>query len=264
MMSTRSWLQQKNYANANASNKTSNKRRNGVAKRVRAMSEERANVDVISKNEEESVTEDVVVEARTSEETGTRKRAQKIDAMTATTTASTTKCRLVSNIDNCFTVEGTIVLLSTSAEDVYNMLTDYENASKVFPSTVKKVEYLGKNGDQKRIRQTCNWKFFIFGGNFNIELGVVENDEKKHMACSLEGGNQKKFGFLREFVGTWEVEKISETETKVTHVLMVKPSLTPPYASDIFVKQVEGILKDVEKEVNSWNANGYGIPTHRL
>jgi hypothetical protein len=244
-MSTRSWLQQKNYANANASNKTSNKRRNGVAKRVRAMSEERANVDVISKNEEESVTEDVVVEART-------------------TTASTTKCRLVSNIDNCFTVEGTIVLLSTSAEDVYNMLTDYENASKVFPSTVKKVEYLGKNGDQKRIRQTCNWKFFIFGGNFNIELGVVENDEKKHMACSLEGGNQKKFGFLREFVGTWEVEKISETETKVTHVLMVKPSLTPPYASDIFVKQVEGILKDVEKEVNSWNANGYGIPTHRL
>ena len=149
------------------------------------------------------------------------------------------------------------------------MLTDYENAGKVFSRTIKKVEYLGfedaksgGSGAVKRIKQTCSWKFFIFGGNFNIDLGVVENDSKRHMTCTLEGGAQKKFGFLREFEGSWEVEENGEEGTKATHVLSVKPSLTPPYASDIFVKQVEGILEDVEKEVETWE-NGYAVPMHR-
>lgn len=176
---------------------------------------------------------------------------------------------------NRFTVKGTILLgAHVNADDVYNMLTDYENASRVFASTIKKVEYLGfeeevedgearRPGAVKRIKQTCNWKFFIFGGNFNIELGVVENDAKRHMMCTLEGAaSQRKFGFLREFEGSWEVEENGEEGTKVTHVLSVKPSLTPPYASDIFVKQVEGILEDVEREVGSWE-NGYAVPMHR-
>ena len=186
------------------------------------------------------------------------------------------KCELVSNVANRFTVKGTILLgAHVNADDVYNMLTDYENASRVFPSTIKKVESLGfeeeeledgearRPGAVKRIKQTCNWKFFIFGGNFNIELGVVENDAKRHMTCTLEGAaSQRKFGFLREFEGSWEVEENGEEGTKVTHVLSVKPSLTPPYASDIFVKQVEGILEDVEREVGSWE-NGYAVPMHR-
>ncbi len=185
------------------------------------------------------------------------------------------KCELVSNVANRFTVKGTILLgAHVNADDVYNMLTDYENASRVFASTIKKVEYLGfeeevedgearRPGAVKRIKQTCNWKFFIFGGNFNIELGVVENDAKRHMMCTLEGAaSQRKFGFLREFEGSWEVEENGEEGTKVTHVLSVKPSLTPPYASDIFVKQVEGILEDVEREVGSWE-NGYAVPMHR-
>ena len=41
-------------------------------------------------------------------------------------------------------MKGTILLgAHVNADDVYNMLTDYENASRVFPSTIKKVEYLG-------------------------------------------------------------------------------------------------------------------------
>ena len=178
-------------------------------------------------------------------------------------------CELVSNVNNCYTVKGTMVLPDVDADDVYNMLTDYENAGKVFSRTIKKVEYLGfedaksgGSGAVKRIKQTCSWKFFIFGGNFNIDLGVVENDSRRHMTCTLEGGAQKKFGFLREFEGSWVVEENGEEGTKVTHVLSVKPSLTPPYASDIFVKQVEGILEDVEREVETWE-NGYAVPMHR-
>lgn len=209
-----------------------------------------------------------------------------VDASSTSFSSSKRTCELVSNVDNRFTVKGTIFLSRVNADDVYNMLTDYENASKVFPSTIKKVEYLGYENDDenddasrtsrsesgnktrtkggiKHIKQTCNWKFFIFGGNFNIELGVVENDSKRHMTCTLKGAaSQRKFGFLREFEGSWEVEENGEEGAKVTHVLSVKPSLTPPYASDIFVKQVEGILEDVEREVQSWE-NGYAVPMHR-
>ena len=244
-----------------------------------------------SKSSSPSVPPLITARRKTNDSTNTRRRKRRTTTTrrraTTTTTSNETdafeakssknlKCELVSNVANRFTVKGTILLgAHVNADDVYNMLTDYENASRVFPSTIKKVEYLGfeeeeledgearRPGAVKRIKQTCNWKFFIFGGNFNIELGVVENDAKRHMTCTLEGAaSQRKFGFLREFEGSWEVEENGEEGTKVTHVLSVKPSLTPPYASDIFVKQVEGILEDVEREVGSWE-NGYAVPMHR-
>lgn len=244
-----------------------------------------------SKSSSPSVPPLITARRKTNESTNTRRRKRRTTTTRRRATTTTTsnemdafeakssknlKCELVSNVANRFTVKGTILLgAHVNADDVYNMLTDYENASRVFPSTIKKVEYLGfeeeeledgearRPGAVKRIKQTCNWKFFIFGGNFNIELGVVENDAKRHMTCTLEGAaSQRKFGFLREFEGSWEVEENGEEGTKVTHLLSVKPSLTPPYASDIFVKQVEGILEDVEREVGSWE-NGYAVPMHR-
>ncbi|CAL6358973.1 unnamed protein product [Bathycoccus prasinos] len=244
-----------------------------------------------SKSSSPSVPPLITARRKTNDSTNTRRRKRRTTTTRRRATTTTTsnemdafeakssknlKCELVSNVANRFTVKGTILLgAHVNADDVYNMLTDYENASRVFPSTIKKVEYLGfeeeeledgearRPGAVKRIKQTCNWKFFIFGGNFNIELGVVENDAKRHMTCTLEGAaSQRKFGFLREFEGSWEVEENGEEGTKVTHVLSVKPSLTPPYASDIFVKQVEGILEDVEREVGSWE-NGYAVPMHR-
>ena len=244
-----------------------------------------------SKSSSPSVPPLITARRKTNESTNTRRRKRRTTTTRRRATTTTTsnemdafeakssknlKCELVSNVANRFTVKGTILLgAHVNADDVYNMLTDYENASRVFPSTIKKVEYLGfeeeeledgearRPGAVKRIKQTCNWKFFIFGGNFNIELGVVENDAKRHMTCTLEGAaSQRKVGFLREFEGSCEVEENGEEGTKVTHVLSVKPSLTPPYASDIFVKQVEGILEDVEREVGSWE-NGYAVPMHR-
>ena len=244
-----------------------------------------------SKSSSPSVPPLITARRKTNDSTNTRRRKRRTTTTRRRATTTTTsgemdafeakssknmKCELVSNVANRFTVKGTILLgAHVNADDVYNMLTDYENASRVFPSTIKKVEYLGfeeeeledgearRPGAVKRIKQTCNWKFFIFGGNFNIELGVVENDAKRHMTCTLEGAaSQRKFGFLREFEGSWEVEENGEEGTKVTHLLSVKPSLTPPYASDIFVKQVEGILEDVEREVGSWE-NGYAVPMHR-
>jgi hypothetical protein len=44
---------------------------------------------------------------------------------------------------------------------------------------------------------------------------------------------------------------------------MVKPKLTPPYASKIFVQQVEQILEDVVNEIETWNGVVYGKPPHR-
>ena len=44
---------------------------------------------------------------------------------------------------------------------------------------------------------------------------------------------------------------------------MVKPKLTPPYASKIFVQQVEQILEDVLNEIETWNGAAYDEPPHR-
>jgi hypothetical protein len=65
-------------------------------------------------------------------------------------------------------------------------------------------------------------------------------------------------GFIREFEGSWTVSEDVETGgVRVRHTLALRPALTPPYAHEIFLKQIEGILKDVENEVAAWDGRGY-------
>ena len=81
------------------------------------------------------------------------------------------------------------------------------------------------------------------------------------MKCSL-APDRRGTGFLKQFEGSWSVENTSEG-VLIEHTLMVKPKLTPPYASKIFVQQVEQILEDVVNEIETWNGVVYGKPPHR-
>ena len=57
---------------------------------------------------------------------------------------------------------------------------------------------------------------------------------------------------------SWTVSEDVETGgVRVRHTLALRPALTPPYAHEIFLKQIEGILKDVENEVAAWDGRGY-------
>ena len=58
------------------------------------------------------------------------------------------------------------------------------------------------------------------------------------------------------------MQALDDGQVTVEHVLMVQPKLTPPYASKIFVQQVEQILADVVQEIERWDAP-YPKPPHR-
>ena len=172
---------------------------------------------------------------------------------------------LLSNENGAYTVRGRMRVRGTEAVSVYNLLTDYEASPRVFRA-VRSVEGVEGEGDEcvatnVYIRQECEWRFFVFGGAFPCTFEVEERDEEMKMKCSL-APKQRGMGFLRQFEGSWSVENTSDG-VEIEHVLMVQPKLTPPYASKIFVQQVEQIMKDIAKEIASWRGAVYEAPPHR-
>ena len=174
-------------------------------------------------------------------------------------------CELLSNENGAYTVRGEMTLRGVAASSVYNLLTDYEASPRAFRA-VRSVRVIEGEGDacvasNIYIEQECEWKFFVFGGAFPCAFEVEERDEEMKMKCSLAPG-RRGTGFLKQFEGSWSVENTSEG-VLIEHTLMVKPKLTPPYASKIFVQQVEQILEDVVNEIETWNGVVYGKPPHR-
>jgi hypothetical protein len=174
-------------------------------------------------------------------------------------------CELLSNENGAYTVRGEMTLRGVAASSVYNLLTDYEASPRAFRA-VRSVRVIECEGDacvasNIYIEQECEWKFFVFGGAFPCAFEVEERDEEMKMKCSLAPGRAGT-GFLKQFEGSWSVENTSEG-VLIEHTLMVKPKLTPPYASKIFVQQVEQILEDVLNEIETWNGAAYDEPPHR-
>jgi hypothetical protein len=171
----------------------------------------------------------------------------------------------VSALNGAYTVKGTMTLRGVDARSVYNLLTDYEASPRAFRAvrSVKVVACAGEEcvADNIYIEQECEWKFFLFGGAFPCSFEVEERDEELRMKCSLAPEARGR-GFLRQFEGAWSVED-SGDGVIIEHTLMVQPKLTPPYASKIFVQQVEQILEDVHVEIASWKGAEYAVPPHR-
>ena len=171
-------------------------------------------------------------------------------------------CELVSNEGGKFSLVGEMVLASCSADSVYAMLTDYLASPRVF-STVDSVRVDAMDDGRLLVQQSCRWRFLVFGGAFPPELSgarayagrlaVNEARDRRYMEARLH-----EKGFIREFEGSWTVSEDVETGgVRVRHTLALRPALTPPYAHKIFLKQIEGILKDVENEVAAWDGRGY-------
>ena len=161
-------------------------------------------------------------------------------------------CELVSNEGGKFSLVGEMVLASCSADSVYAMLTDYLASPRVF-STVDSVRVDAMDDGRLLVQQSCRWRFLVFGGAFPCRLAVAEARDRRYMEARLH-----EKGFIREFEGSWTVsEDVDTGGVRVRHTLALRPALTPPYAHEIFLKQIRGILKDVENEVAAWDGRGY-------
>lgn len=87
----------------------------------------------------------------------------------------------------------------------------------------------------------------MFRGSFNIITCVEEQPEDKSVAFSLVESK-----FMRAFQGSWSVEELPGGGCKVMHTLQVTPLVSPPpsfasYTSKIFIKQVTGIMEDLQQ-----------------
>ncbi|EFJ41841.1 hypothetical protein VOLCADRAFT_107511 [Volvox carteri f. nagariensis] len=167
----------------------------------------------------------------------------------------------VSLVDGKYTVRGTL-LLPASAAQVYGMLTDYENCHRVFRNIASSQVVRPAAGSVGlQVVQSCRWKFLAFSGTFKVQLGVSEDLDSGTLLFSLVQSN-----FMRDFEGRWTVRPADPPATaseaaagdqewcEVEHQLSVVPSVPVPppvsyYTRSIFVRQVEGILADLQRAV---------------
>lgn len=147
-----------------------------------------------------------------------------------------------------FTVDGTLRLTDVEPRSMYALLTDHSSSSRVFRNIVE-TEELERDGSRVLLQQKCLWEFLIFSGTFNITLQVVENDEAQQFNFGITESS-----FMRRMEGSWEVMPDGEHGSIVQHHFTVQPALSAPppfdsYTGSIFRSQVEGILEDLNAEV---------------
>ena len=160
------------------------------------------------------------------------------------------KCELLGNEGGKYSLVGEMVV-DSDADSMYNMLTDYYASPRIF-STVDSVETDTLEDGRLLVKQTCRWKFLVFGGSFPCQLAVKEEPSARYMEVELH-----KKGFIREFEGSWRVTEEPTGGVRVKHTLALRPALTPPYAHKIFLRQIGEILEDVQNEVESWEGARY-------
>ena len=158
--------------------------------------------------------------------------------------------------EGTYSVTGRLLAPSLPPHTVYKVLTDYESLPRVFHNVedcdvIRNVggEGGGGGGGGTRISQRCSWRFLFFRGSFVTELDVEENWDEYRLSFSL-----RKSAFMRKFVGSWHVQPLEGGGSEVWHVLAVAPIVVPPQkigdmTKNIFISQVESILKDLANEL---------------
>ncbi|KAG2448905.1 hypothetical protein HYH02_006253 [Chlamydomonas schloesseri] len=169
----------------------------------------------------------------------------------------------VSLVDGKYTVQGRL-LLRAPASEVYELLTDYAGCHTVFSNIAASQVLTGPDGG-KQVEQLCRWKFLAFSGTFKVQLGVVEDTAARTLLFNLVQSS-----FMSDFEGRWAVAPAApppgaapapagEQWCEVQHTLSVVPAVPVPapvafYTRSIFVKQVEGILLDLQRGLPRWRA----------
>lgn len=159
-------------------------------------------------------------------------------------------CELLGNDGGKYSLVGEMVL-DSDADSLYRMLVDYEASPRIF-ATVDSCAVDALPDGRLLVRQSCRWKFMVFGGAFPCQLAVLERPEERYMEVALH-----KKGFIREFEGSWTVSEEPGGGVRVRHTLALRPALTPPYAHKIFLRQIRDILQDVQNEVERWDGQPY-------
>jgi hypothetical protein len=137
-------------------------------------------------------------------------------------------------------------------DQVYGVLTDYAALPAVFHN-IEDCELRVTADGSKQLVQRCSWRFLIFKGSFVTELEVTEHQDARKLSFSLQ-----ESAFMRAFVGAWDVRETPDAGSEILHRLAVAPTVAPPQrlgdlTKRIFVSQVEGILFDLQTELQRYS-----------
>jgi len=126
--------------------------------------------------------------------------------------------------------------LPSSASSTYAAVTDHGRAPEIFSNIVSSTA-------------TPIVRFFTVHGPvlalLNAELDPTAAAHRQDVWRMLRK-------FMRAFQGSWNIQEMPGGGCKVEHTLQVTPLISPPpafagYTSRIFIKQVTGIMEDLQQ-----------------
>jgi uncharacterized membrane protein len=110
------------------------------------------------------------------------------------------------------------ILVNAKAEQIWKILTDYNNAPDVF-SNLQKCEVVEDKGSNKLVRQCVHPK----GTPINLDY-IVEIKETAPVLMEWH----RKSGALKEVAGSWKLEPTEDGPTKVTYSIYLDGGVLLP------------------------------------
>lgn len=139
------------------------------------------------------------------------------------------------------------LLITTTIENAWEVLTDYDNFAEFLPGVVS-CELLESDGDRKVFEQINKVKTFVFSVESRVKIATVESYPQQIAFEAVDGD-------LEEMDGTWLLEPVSPypsappDQVLITHKVMVEPAKAP--SDGIFFSIYEDRLQETLKAIKA-------------
>lgn len=143
------------------------------------------------------------------------------------------------------------LLITTSLDNAWQVLTDYENFANFLPG-VASSELIESSGDRKVFEQINKIKTLIFSVESRVQVATTESYPDQIAFTAIDGD-------LETMDGTWILEAVSPypsappNQVLLTHKVMVKPAQAPSKGiffniyEDRLQKTLEAIKAETER-----------------
>ncbi len=142
------------------------------------------------------------------------------------------------------------ILVSTSPEEVWQVLTDYENLPKFVPNLISN-KILSNNGDRKIVEQVNSQKVLFIQVKSRIRTAIAETQQNRIDFQQIDGDLQQMQGYwLIEPVAPYKGAKADKT--LITQVIEAQPKKGTPkdIFYDIFQNSLGETIDAIAKEIN--------------
>ncbi|MEI6428870.1 MAG: SRPBCC family protein [Pseudanabaena sp. ELA607] len=141
------------------------------------------------------------------------------------------------------------VLVTASAQQVWNLLTDYGNLPKFIPN-LSTSKVISQQGNQKVVEQEDRRQIFLVSVVSKVRLAIKEIAPKKIEFKLISGDLQK-------MEGSWQIEPVIDnpkkapTQVLITHTVFVQPRNGTPADSfyEVFKESLSDTMTAVQQEV---------------